>query len=324
VVRHRNRHVAALVLGVVALVGASLTASTADAADPAAGPAADPAQRGPLPVPEVARVGTFNINASQTYQVWTQAVSDFMPMVDVAGLQEVNKREKTAWLLQVEGWGSYRPAVLQQNPVIWDESEFELVEGRGEKIANGRQVEVKKPGADAYEKDAYATVVRLRHVGNGQTISVVNLHLISGAVNNGKKIAAHPKLYRLYVDEVAGARKVIAAEQAWAGGRVYVVGDFNNNYPADRRWKKAPLAYAQLTALGLTSAWESRPILLPGQGSGTRGGSYLDNLWSRDRAVNVAVKRTFHVSDHYPVVATYTILPPVLRTSAGRRLLPAG
>jgi endonuclease/exonuclease/phosphatase family metal-dependent hydrolase len=299
-VRLVRRHVAALALASATLLGASLTAGTVDAAS----------AKGVLPVP--VRVGTFNINASQGFQVWSNAVADFMPMVDVAGLQEVNKREKTAWLLQAEGWGSYRPAELQQNPVIWDEDAFELLEGRGEKIAEGRRVEVKKPGADSYEHDAWATVVRLRHIPTGQTVSIVNVHLISGAVNNGQPIPGRPRLLSLYVDEVAGTAGVVAEERAWAEGRVYVVGDFNNNYPADRRWHRARLAYAQLTKRGLTSAWESRAVLIPGQGSGTRGGSYLDNVWSAGRANVISVKRTFHVSDHYPVVASYAIQPPLL------------
>ena len=267
---------------------------------------ATPSERGePVPV----RIGSFNINASVSLGVWSQAVTRFMPLVDVAGLQEVNRKEKTAWLVQHDGWGSYRPTELQQNPVMWNDDVFDLIEGRGEKIADGREVEVKKAGADSVEKDAYATVVRLKHLATGQSISIVNLHLISGAVNNGQPIAGRPNLYSLYADEVAGATAVVSDEMAWADGQVYVLGDFNNNYLADRRWHQSALAYAQMSGLGLVSAWEARPNLLPGRGSGTRGGSYLDNVWSAGPSLGLSVRRTFHVSDHFPIVALYPLLP---------------
>ena len=247
-------------------------------------------------------MGTFNINASQKFKVWRDAIARFRTTVEVAGLQEVNSDRKRHFLDNGH-WGAFWPEKLGQNPVIWDQRIFERVSARGVKIATARRVGHEKPGSGAHRKAAYATVVRLRHLVSGQTISVVDVRLSAGAVNNGRPIDGNPRLYRRYVDEVAGLVRVVAAERRWTPRRVYVVGDFNNNYPADKRHHRRQLAYSRLTRAGLTSAWESRKQINPRHGSGTRAGSYLDNIWSVSTARRVDVDRRINVSDHYPVTA---------------------
>jgi endonuclease/exonuclease/phosphatase family metal-dependent hydrolase len=266
-----------------------------------------PATASPSPVPprrgdSSLSVGTFNINASQRFKVWRKAVYAFRTHVSVAGLQEVNSDDKRA-ALRGSGWGAFWPSQLGQNPVIWDQDRFELVAARGAKIAKGRYVGHEQ--GDPYRKASWATVVRLREPATRQLVSVVNVHLVPGAVQNGDRIRGHRRLYRLYVDQVRGLDTVIRTEKAWATGPVLVTGDFNDNYLADKRHHRAKLAYSRLHRAGLVSAWEARDELKPGHGSGTRGGSYLDNVWSEHAARRVAVLRDIRVSDHYPVVATY-------------------
>jgi endonuclease/exonuclease/phosphatase family metal-dependent hydrolase len=266
-----------------------------------AAPSAEPRAQGGV------TVGTFNINASQRFGVWRNAIREFRTHVQVAGLQEVNSDQKRHFL-RSSRWGAFWPAKLGQNPVIWDRQAFEMLAARGAKLAKGRYVGNEKPGADPYRKASWATVVRLRHVRSGRTISVVNTHLVAGGVNGGRRIPGNPRLYNLYVDQMAGLARTVRTERSWAGGRVFVVGDFNVNYPADKKRRHANLPYALLTGAGLVSAWEARREIEPGHGSGTRGGAYLDGVWSSRGARRVSVMRSINVSDHFPVIATYA--PP--------------
>jgi endonuclease/exonuclease/phosphatase family metal-dependent hydrolase len=252
-----------------------------------------------------ARVGSFNINASASTATFKRAVTQFRSGVDVAGLQEVNNDPKVRFLGHMRGWGAYHPKKLRQNPVIWRRSEFTRVDARGAKIASARYVGHEKPGAPAHRHPQWATVVRLRHQATGVNVSVINVHLVAGAVNSGRCLRDAPRLCRLYKDSVAGLRRVAAQERSWAHGRVYVIGDMNDNYPADKRWHQRDLAYAQLRGAGLVAHWERRREIKPSEGSGTRGGAYLDQMWARRKPVSIAVDHSIKVSDHYPIVAVY-------------------
>lgn len=251
------------------------------------------------------RVGSFNINASVSTATFRRAVSRFRADVDVAGLQEVNNDPKVRFLKHMRGWGAYHPGKLRQNPVIWRTSEFARLDARGAKIASARYVGHEKPGAPAHRHPQWATVVRLRHRATGVPVSVVNVHLVAGAVNSGRCLRDAPRLCRLYKDSVAGLRRVTAQERAWAHGRVYVIGDMNDNYPADKRRHQRDLAYAQLRGAGLVAHWERRREIRPSEGSGTRGGAYLDQMWARRKPVSIAVDHSIKVSDHYPILAVY-------------------
>jgi endonuclease/exonuclease/phosphatase family metal-dependent hydrolase len=251
------------------------------------------------------RVGSFNINAGRSTATFRNAIARFRSDVDVAGLQEVNSKPKHRFLAHMHGWGSYHPGQLRQNPVIWRTSEFTRVSARGAKIATARNVGHEKPGAPAHRDPQRATVVRLRHRATGVTISVINVHLVAGAVNSGRCLERAPRLCRLYKDSVAGLRRVTAQERSWAQGRVYVIGDMNDNYPADKRRHQREMAYAQLHGAGLVAHWERRREIRPAEGSGTRGGAYLDQIWARREPASIAVNRSIKVSDHYPIVAVY-------------------
>ncbi|MFC4787104.1 endonuclease/exonuclease/phosphatase family protein [Nocardioides sp. MAHUQ-72] len=254
-----------------------------------------------------ARVGSFNINASRSTAVFKNAVRHFRQSVDVAGLQEVTSKEKTAFLHSMRGWAAYGPDELHANPIIWRKSVFKGISGHGVKIASARNVGNEKPGAPAHRTPQYATVARLQNRATGVKISVINVHLVAGAVNGGRCVKDAPRLCELYKDSVAGLRRAAAQERSWANGRVYVIGDMNDNYPADKRHKRRPLAFAQLRSASLVAHWERRREILPSRGSGTRGGAYLDQIWARRKPARIDVDRSINVSDHYPIVAVYDV-----------------
>lgn len=288
--------VATLVLGLLGLGGARVDAAPQDGT--------------PAPAEVPVHVVSYNVDAATEYTVWEEAVDHALTLGEVMGLQEVNTKPKSAHLEGLEGWGTYRPAELRQNPVVWDESVFSLTEARGELLAEGRYVGDEKPGSPTYRKDTYATVVRLLHLPTQQTVSVINVHLTAGGVNNGQPIEGRPILYEIYCDEVRSLAAIVDEERAWAPtGTLLTIGDFNNNYRADRKWHKRKLAYYKLTRRGQIASWEAVDPLLPGEGSGTRAGSYLDQIWSGEAADEMSIDKTYgaEVSDHYPIVATYSL-----------------
>lgn len=256
----------------------------------------------------VVRVGTFNINAGLPVDRWRQAVQDFGTLVDVGGLQEAAGKEKAHALATMPGVGSYVSKRFLQEPVFWNQDAFALVRGRSPKIAAGRKVESKTGPGLVRQRATLATVARLRSRTSGETVSVINVHLISGAVNAGKRLPGVPRRFEMYRDQVRNLGRLVHKEKRWAGGPVWLVGDFNVNYGRDKAVRNRSLAYATMRRKGLIASWEARKgELRPGEGSGSRSGAYLDVIWSQRKARSVTVHRDdrFAVSDHFPVVSTY-------------------
>ncbi|GAA4741019.1 hypothetical protein GCM10023350_26960 [Nocardioides endophyticus] len=243
------------------------------------------------------RVGSFNIDRDRGLQSWRGAVRKLRREVDVAGLQEVSSAAKRRFLASGD-WGSYgRTPGRDENPVIWDRAEFSKVGGRAARIAD-RQGRLPA---------SYATVVRLEHRESGQRYAVLNVHLIWGAVEDGRKVPGHRARYRYYVAQVRGLARAVADEQLKGGAEVLVVGDFNGDHAADRVARHDDLPAVRLGAHGLVSAWDSRADLPEGGGSSTVGAGYIDNVWSRQQAASVRALR-LSGGQHHPVVATYEVV----------------
>jgi len=270
---------------------------------------AAPAEPGPAARAAVLRVGTFNIDAGVPLDRWAQAVRDFSTRVDIGGLQEATGKEKTAALKAVPGIASYVSPRYRQQPIFWNSSLFRLVGGRAPKTAGGRQVE-RLGGGVTHQQTTRATIARLRSTATGRTISVIDVHLLPNAVRKGRRVRGVPRRFAMYEQQVRKLGKIVAREKHWADGPVWLLGDFNDNYRADRRKHKHKLAYATMHRHGLVASWQAvKGKLRPGQGSGTRSGSYLDVVWSPERARSVAVLRedAFRVGQHYPLVSTYAM-----------------
>ncbi|MDF1604870.1 endonuclease/exonuclease/phosphatase family protein [Nocardioides sp. YIM 152315] len=285
-------------------VGALLLSGVPAAAQPApehrSAPAAERAS--------AVRIGTFNINAGLPLDRWRQAVQDFSALVDIGGIQEAAGKDKAAALRSMPGIGSYVSQRFLQEPVFWNQDAFRLVKGRSPKIAAGRKVESKTGPGLVHQAATLATVARLRSRTSGETISVVNVHLLSGSVNAGKPLPGVPRRVGMYTDQVRNLGKVVKKEKKWSGGPVWVVGDFNVNYGRDKVVRKKRFAFSTLRRRDLVASWEARKgQLQPGHGSGSRSGAYLDVIWSTRKARSVDVRRDeqFRVSDHFPVVSAY-------------------
>ncbi len=262
----------------------------------------------PPPAPEL-RIGTFNIRAGVSLGDFTQAAEAFKPYVDVAGLQEIGANIKNKRLLADHGWGYYRPPSLQQNPVIWRRDLFDFVSARGFRIAKARDLGNEHGGAEA-KGDSWATVVRLSHRASGQRISVINVHLVRGAVKAGRPWPKRPKLYKLYKAQVAGTVRAVAAERRTYGPdqRVYLLGDFNVGWEADRKRHLRPLPFRKYRSIGMRSMWQGSPDrALP---YGTHNDALIDQVWSDAAPTSTRILNGIKESDHYPAVATYAMPAP--------------
>lgn len=241
------------------------------------------------------RVGSFNIDRPRAFDRWRGAVRALQREVDVAGLQEVSTDAKRRFLTR-QGWNAHGTTPgPDENPVIWRREEFRREGARAARLVGPQE------GLPA----SYATVVRLEQRSTGQAWSVLNVHLVWDAVQDGRKVPGRHVRYRYYVAQVRGLVRAVEREQRRDATRVLVVGDFNNDHADDRRLLRPGLAAKELGDVGLVSAWDVRDELAPGGGTSTLGAGYIDNVWSGGPATRVRTLLGVTGGQHHPVVAAY-------------------
>ena len=288
-------------------------------------PSDDPC-RTTIPTTCTIRVGSYNIEANRPMSEFQTAVNRFRGKFDVAGLQEIAGHVRINWLKAQfgENVGMYRAPNLGQIPIVWDTDEFLFVGGREHFLSEARDVEGKGGGL-VYKKDTYAPVARLIHLDTLQPISVINVHLIQGAMNLGVPDPAKPLTHSVYVDQVASLVEAVAEERA-AGFTPFVTGDFNISYAADKVAKIAEHPFAAFTATGMSSIWKGRTLSPHGTHIDTECrpgvkvcGAYIDGVWteSEHTVTEAKVFRKIVHSDHYPLMGrvALTVLPGLDRKS---------
>lgn len=248
-------------------------------------------------------IGTYNIRADRGLRQFKNAVDAFKEKVQVAGLQEIAEKEKADYLQADEGWGYYRPAELRQNPVIWDTDHFSFVDApeAGHRIATGREVEAKEGGTE-FKEATFATVVRLDHLVSGNEVSVINVHLLSGASRVGEPWPGRPRRFEMLTDQVAGMMRLLKAERE-LGNEVFVVGDFNVGFQADQKVRDPRLPFKRFKRVGYRSMWQGGELAQ----KGTYENAYLDQVWSTEVPEQREVAYDIKQSDHYPAVARYNL-----------------
>lgn len=263
---------------------------------PAATGAVAGAQDAPL------RIGTYNIRAGVAFGSFKDAVDDLLPHVDLLGLQEIGSTERNMWLRSDVDWGYHTSEEVQQNPIIWNRARFDVAGFKDYKIAEDRDV---KGGP----KDAtWATGVRLVDRETGQQISVLNVHLVKGAVKGGLPVPGRKALFKLYAEQVAGTVAAIKSERSvGATDEVYILGDFNVGYEADVKRKHKLLPYRKYTALKMRSMWKGSPYL--DDKLGTHSDALIDQVWTTDDSAEEEIHYDIDESDHWPPVATYLLAP---------------
>lgn len=249
------------------------------------------------------RVGTYNLRAAMGLRKFREGVRSIRRHADVVGLQEIGANRRRHFLNASKRWGYHRPRYIQQNPVIWDRRKFRKVDAGAQRIARSRHLRGQLPGSHERKKHSTATVVRLRHRSSGRRISVVNVHLVHGAVKGGRPWPHRPRVFNLFVDQVRGLVRTVRSERRW--GRVFVVGDFNAGYRADAHYRLPRLPYRQLRRLRLNSMWQGTNYVR--RGHGTHRDALIDQVWSKRKPARAKILRWIEPSDHYPAVATYRL-----------------
>ncbi|MGD9960826.1 endonuclease/exonuclease/phosphatase family protein [Nocardioides sp.] len=250
------------------------------------------------------RIGSYNILCTVGVGTFRSAVEELTTRVEVAGLQEVNSKDKEAVLasLSSRGWNYFRSKVTNavQNPVIWDTNRFRFLDGRAVKLNDGTYIGKEMP--KHYVKSMFATVVHLQDLQSGQKISIVNVHLVPGATTKGRPTPGRPRLYRVFRTQVHNVAVLTKTERAW--GRTFVMGDFNIGWVADERERLPRMPFMSFKRQTMPSMWATdRPTTK----RGTHQQSLIDQVWSTTRATSSTVAFDMKFSDHHPAIAGYQL-----------------
>lgn len=283
----------------------ALTAATALVAGLVAGPSPAAAEAAPV-APSTddvkLKVVSYNIRADRTTSQFRDAVLAVAPRAHLMGLQEVNGKPKEGVLADLDGWDYYRyndgDTGSGQTPILWRPSRFDFDSGRGAFLAAGRWLD--RDGQMVNDK--YAHVVRLTDRLTGEDISVINVHLPSGALKGGQPRLDRPLTYAMYLECVVALELLTAFEQLWWGD-VYVMGDFNIGWVADSRSRHLEHPFKAMRRLGLRASWETDH---PAK-RGTIGTALLDQVYSSIPAARAKVAFDVKYSDHFPAIAVYKL-----------------
>jgi endonuclease/exonuclease/phosphatase family metal-dependent hydrolase len=260
-------------------------------------------------------IGSYNIEINKPIDQFRKAVDFIKSQSDVAGLQEAGGAPRRRYLDGDKSWRIYHPPNLPQDPVIWNPKVYELIKARQVKLSKRARVEGRSGGTMRWDAN-WSPVVRLRQIDTGYRFAFINVHLIRGAVNEGRPRSNAPRTYRVWVHEVRALKELVAKQRA-AGWPVYVAGDFNIGYAADRqvRMRKAP--YHKLTHQHLVADWQGRRLNNYGThiddscpAGKAHCGAYIDQIWAPTAAADATVYTNEINSDHYPISATYNISKP--------------
>lgn len=248
------------------------------------------------------KVGTYNIIASTSAGTFRSAVHSLLPRVDVAGLQEVNSKDKEAVLRGLSGWSYFRAAnnYGEQNPVIWRDSVFKKLGAKTVKTSGACWLGSERSGRNSVRAH-YVSVVRLLHRATNRKVVIVNVHLLPNAVKGGRLNTSKPRTVKCFKREMRNTRAVVANQRG--NGRVFAVGDFNVGWVPDERERVKALPFRRFKSIDMRSMWATeRP-----SNTGTRKGALLDQVWAKQKAVNATVASDIRYSDHRPAIAEYQL-----------------
>ncbi len=240
---------------------------------------------------------TFTLNIKHDLNK-TKALADMrraLTLGDAGGLQEMSDREDRDSLIalcKAQGWGWYMP--LEGGvaiPIVWDQDRFRLIDGHTVKV-HGPQ--------DGVTPSRYINVVRLREVATGKVFGYINTHVISGASRDAQlsnmsripRLRKHLKMLRL---EIQGLFKHTE--------HVFVSGDLNVNYLADRRRQNPGLPTDRLGDLvsfdmPLTGSFNPTSLLDYGMSVKRNGGLVK---------TDAQIVKGFN-SDHWAIRFTYQLV----------------
>lgn len=240
---------------------------------------------------------TFTINIKHDLNT-TKALHDMkraLTLGDAGGMQEMSDaedRESLMRLCKAQDWGWYMPreggvAI----PIVWNRDRFRLIDGHTTKV-HGPQAGV--------TPSRYINSVRLREIATGKVFGYINTHVISGAsrdaqLSNMNRIPRLRKHLRMLRAEILGLFRQTE--------HVFVSGDLNVNYLADRRRQNPGLptdALGDLVSFDMPLTGSFNPTSLLDYGlSVKRNGGLVKT--------DATIVKGFN-SDHWAIQFTYRTL----------------
>jgi hypothetical protein len=265
----------------------------------------------PTSAPDL-RIGSYNIEIGKPMDDFRAGVTFIKSVADVAGLQEAGGGHRREYLDGDHSWRIYHAPGTLQVPIIWNPRVFELVSAHQVKLSSAARID--KPGKGTMPfKAQYAPVVRLRQIATGYEFTMINVHLVHGAVNAGRPRPGYRHTYRVYTHQVKVLQQTVADARA-KGQMVYVTGDYNVGYAADRKIRIHKLPYHRLTSIDMAANWKGKKLNKFGthiDPSCPRGhrycGAYIDQIWAPVEATTSRVYIHEIHSDHYPIMSTYPV-----------------
>jgi endonuclease/exonuclease/phosphatase family metal-dependent hydrolase len=247
------------------------------------------------------RVATWNVQVKRSLDQFLGGVRPLLDRSDIVGLQEMDTRDKEAALSGFDGWAHYSVRPAFQQTILWRSDRFQLVSGRVVKISDPTYIGRELGGRTADQPARYASVVRLLDTVTGHRVSVVNAHVIQGAVRGGRPWVGRPRLWSIFKQNMVNLAGIAVAEKRW--GQVFVLGDFNAGWVADRKHLLKRMPIRTFSRVSMWSMWRySRPT----NGLGTHNDALIDQVFSTLRPLSCRVQFDLSgFSDHRPAIATY-------------------
>jgi endonuclease/exonuclease/phosphatase (EEP) superfamily protein YafD len=253
----------------------------------------------------VVRVATYNVQVRRSVEEFKAGVLPLMARSDIVGLQEMDTTAKEAVLASMaeSGWSYYRPTLAYQMPVMWRHDRFTLASARRARISPETYIGDENPKLAPMQHARYVTIVRLVDKVTGRHISVINAHLIHGAVKGGVPYPGRPRVFDLFKTQLTNLALLSDSEKRWGG--LFVTGDYNSGWVADHNHMRRRLPIRTFARRSMWSMWG---FWRPTNGLGTRGTALIDQVFSNLRPISARVQFDLAgYSDHRPAIASYRL-----------------
>lgn len=244
---------------------------------------APPASSSSAPAPLRVTVTTANVRNIVTT---SQARADVRRAIDrssVVLLQEMWHRRVTG--LVPASWGVFHPSTpvggCRDNAIVWDRSVWRLVRGYGFRLHYVSGL-----------VGNCAAVAILEHRTTGRILPAIGVHLLPHVEVAGRpRPLPRVRTYHASIDRIRDRAAGVTSRR----GSVLIGGDWNVDYPADRRVQSRPFPFRHFHA-AYDSQWGVLPRTLP-----TLGSRRIDGFWwSANGTIRPIASRTIRgtYSDH--------------------------
>ena len=203
------------------------------------------------------------------------------------------------WHRRVSGlvpasWGVFHPSTpvggCRDNAIVWDRSVWRLVHAYGYRVHYVRGL-----------VGNCVAVAILKHRGTGRLLPVIGVHTLPHVEVSGRpRPLPRVRTYHASIDRIRDRGNRVTAVR----GSVLIGGDWNVDYPADRRVQARPFPWRHFHA-AFDSQWGTLPRTLP-----TLGSRRIDGFWwSANGTIRPIASRTIRgtYSDHNFVRTTYAL-----------------